>query len=147
MAGLSLASRTQERPHGALATLYKTIFSGYENGQPPRLVDVTNVLDVVPQMGSDDVRSALPLISSAIQSPRLEIRSYGELGIYAINLRPDSANFIADLVPMIAKNLRDPDRHIRSGAILALSTMKPRPSEEAIAYLTRRSRNQTGRWL
>jgi HEAT repeat protein len=118
-----------------LAGLYQGIISDYANGKAPRLVDVTNLLDKVPEMDAKDIESALPLIEEAIQSTRLEVRSYGELGMFAISQRSDSAQLIGHLAPVVARNLQDPDVHIRKGAVLVLSGMRPKPPEEAISYL------------
>ncbi len=121
--------------HDGLANLYENIIADFANGTPPKLADVTDYLDKVPSMQVGEIRSALPWIQRAVQSPRLEVRSYGQLGLFAINQRPDSEALIGYLVPVIAANLNDPDRHIRSGAILVLAGMKPKPPEDAISHL------------
>ena len=88
-------------------------------------------------MSVEEIRAGLPWIEKAIQSPRLEVRHYGGLGLFAINLRPDSRSLIEYLVPVIAKGLENPEINTRIWAIRALSEMKPKPPEGAISYVLR----------
>jgi hypothetical protein len=125
-----------QQSEGGLATLYENIISDYANGTaPPKLVDVTNYLDKVPDMGVGEIKSALPWIQRAVESPRLEVKSYGQLGLFAINQRPDSASLIGYLVPIVAEDLENQDKHASRGAVLVLSGMRPKPPEAAISHL------------
>jgi len=128
-------ARPQQQTNCDVAGLYQQIITGFEEGHPPALVQVTDCLDKVPGMNANDLKPGLPWIEKAIQSPRLEVRSYGFIGLFAINRRLDSESLIGYLVPIIDQSINDSDKHIRAGAISALAQMKPAPPESAISYL------------
>jgi HEAT repeat protein len=130
LAPLWVAAQTSD---GGLAGLYQGIISGSENGQPPTKADVTGYLKNVPAMSPDDIRTGLPWIQKALENPNVEVRHYAGLGILAIDRRPDSRSLIETLVPLIARQLLDPDINTRVWAISALAEMKPAPPDEAIS--------------
>lgn len=130
LAPLWAAAQTSD---GGLAGLYQRIIGGSENSQPPTKAEVTSYLKNVPNMSPDDIRAGLPSIQKALENPQVEVRHYAGLGLLAIDRRPDSRSLIESLVPLIAKQLLDPDVSTRVWAISALTEMKPAPPDEAIS--------------
>lgn len=135
LAGMSSWVSMGQQPEGGLAGLYQEIIAGFASGNPPTMVAVTDYLDKVPAMSVDEVRSGLPWIEAALNSPRVEVRHYAGLGLFMINRRPDSRSLIEYLVPVLAEKLHDPEVNTRIWAIRALSEMKPLPPDSAISSL------------
>lgn len=127
----------QQQTVEGLADLYQSIITGFDNGHPPAMVEVTDYLNKVPTMNVNEIRAGLPWIEKAIESPRVEVRHYGGLALFAINQRPDSRSLIEYLVPVLANNLTSPSVNTRIWAIRALSEMKPQPPDNAVSALLR----------
>jgi hypothetical protein len=130
----SLFAMAQQYPSSdGLATLYKAILSREAHGNVPRMEEIAGHFDNMRGMDVAEIKSALPWMQRALESPNPSVRVYGILGLYAIDERPDSASLIGHLVPVIAKQFDDP--YLCELSIETLSYMKPKPPEDAISYL------------
>jgi hypothetical protein len=129
----SLFAHAQQPSRQSLTTIYENIIENSAKGQLSNLTEVAGHLDNLSGLSVAEIQSALPLMQEAMNSPHVEVRSCGLIGLYAIDERMDSAALIGYLVPDIAKNLQDPTTWAL--AYMTLSGMKPKPPEAAISLL------------
>ncbi len=123
------SSQTQE---GKLAQLYQDILTRDDNGTLPKLEDITPTLGKVEGMDASEIKGALPWVERALNSDNLEVQKYGELGLWAVARRADSASLLADLTPLLIRKMHHPDLYIDRGAFMVLSSMRPAPPESVI---------------
>src|ERR1700743_1201618 len=125
----ALNSHAQE---GKLALLYKDILGKDSNENIPKLEEITPMLGTVESMDVLEIKEALPWMERAMNNDDLEVQKYGELGLWAISRRTDSAALLSGLTPQLIGKLHHPDSYIARGAIVVLYSMKPTPPESVI---------------
>src|SRR5438270_7806377 len=111
----------------------------------PKFEDLHALAEAIPNMRSEDIKTALPTIFEALAYQDEHVKAYACAALFAIAGRQDGAKLLENRIEAIGHDLLSTRfAHIQGGEVIILGRLKPPPPEAAhflLAFVSQRDRD------
>jgi len=117
----------------SLQEFFQALVDHYDPSSLPKYETLRRVTGQIERLPPEEITRALPAIFAALAHQDKTVTGCADSALYAIALRPDSADLLRSRIDALGHNiLTSPNPDTRAGGIVILGSLKPTPPPEVL---------------